>query len=186
MVACYGVVDANPILVVGAMAVSPDLLPITAAAVGFVGRSLSLAARALLTLAVGMAVASACAAVFAFAQNHLGLLPSGFNLDETVLQSRDRVGVHDRVRHCRDAGVLIVVRQATLSDGVLDLLVYNAIWFAIPLTALTVCVVKPSVASRAVGVVDGWVKAHARAILLVVTIVVGVALVVQGALELSS
>ena len=87
VIACYGVVDASPILIVGAMAVSPDLLPITATAVGLVGRSLRLTARALVTLAVGMAVASACAALFAFAQKHLSLLPSGFNLDKTVLRS---------------------------------------------------------------------------------------------------
>ena len=38
VIACYGVIDANVILIVGAMAVSPDLLPITAIAVGIVGR----------------------------------------------------------------------------------------------------------------------------------------------------
>jgi hypothetical protein len=87
VIACYGVVDANPILIVGAMAVSPDLLPITATAVGLVGRSLRLAGRALLTLTVGMAVASVFAALFAYAQNQLSLLPSGFNINETVLRS---------------------------------------------------------------------------------------------------
>ena len=34
-----------------------------------------------------MAVTSASAAIFALAQNHLTLLPAGFNLDKTVLQS---------------------------------------------------------------------------------------------------
>jgi uncharacterized hydrophobic protein (TIGR00271 family) len=87
VIACYGVVDTNPILIVGAMAVSPDLLPITATAVGLVGRSLRLAGKALLTLTVGMAVASVFAALFAYAQNHLSLLPSGFNINETVLRS---------------------------------------------------------------------------------------------------
>jgi uncharacterized hydrophobic protein (TIGR00271 family) len=87
VIACYGVVDTNPILIVGAMAVSPDLLPITATAVGVIGRSLSLTARALLTLTVGMAVATVFAAIFAFAQNHLSLLPSGFNINATVLRS---------------------------------------------------------------------------------------------------
>ena len=85
VIACYGVIDANPILVVGAMAVSPDLLPITATAVGLIGRSLRLVARALLTLSVGMAVASAFAALFTFAQNQLSLLPKAFNVDESVL-----------------------------------------------------------------------------------------------------
>ncbi len=87
VIACYGVLDANPILIVGAMAVSPDLLPITATAVGLIGRSPRLTARALLTLTVGMAVAAMFAAIFTFAQNHLSLLPSGFNIDETVLHS---------------------------------------------------------------------------------------------------
>jgi uncharacterized hydrophobic protein (TIGR00271 family) len=87
VIACYGIVDASPILIVGAMAVSPDLLPITATAVGLVGRSLSLIAKALLTLTVGMAVASASAALFTFAQHHFSLLPHGFNINETVLHS---------------------------------------------------------------------------------------------------
>jgi uncharacterized hydrophobic protein (TIGR00271 family) len=86
VIACYGVVDVNPILIVGAMAVSPDLLPITATAVGLVGRSLRLAGKALLALTVGMAVASGFAALFAYAQNQLSLLPSGFNINETVLR----------------------------------------------------------------------------------------------------
>jgi uncharacterized hydrophobic protein (TIGR00271 family) len=85
VIACYGVIDTNPLLVVGAMAVSPDLLPITATAVGLIGRSFRLAGRAFLTLAVGMAVAVLFAAIFAFAQNELALLPSTFNIDNTVL-----------------------------------------------------------------------------------------------------
>src|SRR5262249_48175894 len=36
VIACYGVLDNNSILIVGAMAVSPDLLPITAVAVGII------------------------------------------------------------------------------------------------------------------------------------------------------
>ena len=47
VIGCYGVIDGNAILIVGAMAVSPDLLPITAIGVGVVGRRLGLAARAL-------------------------------------------------------------------------------------------------------------------------------------------
>ena len=41
----YGVIDDNSILIVGAMAVSPDLLPITAIGVGMVARRLGLAGR---------------------------------------------------------------------------------------------------------------------------------------------
>ena len=72
----YGVIDDNSILIVGAMAVSPDLLPITAIGVGIVARRLGLAGRALLTLAVGLGVAALAAAMAAFVQDQLDLLPS--------------------------------------------------------------------------------------------------------------
>jgi len=93
VIACYGVTDRNVILIVGAMAVSPDLLPITAIGVNLVGRRPRLAGEALLTLAVGMIVASGAAALFAFAQNQLDILPSGFTLGSasTVLGGLTRV-----------------------------------------------------------------------------------------------
>ena len=87
VVACYGVIERNVILIVGAMAISPDLLPITAVAVGLVGRRLRLAGQALLTLVLGLATASGAAAMFALAQDWLDLIPSGFNIDATVLGS---------------------------------------------------------------------------------------------------
>jgi uncharacterized hydrophobic protein (TIGR00271 family) len=83
VIACYGVIDGNVILIVGAMAVSPDLLPITAIGVGIVGRRPALASRALLTLALGLGTATVAAAMFAFAQDWFDVIPSGFNLTET-------------------------------------------------------------------------------------------------------
>ena len=82
VVGAYGVLDRNEILIVGAMAVSPDLLPIAATAVGVVGRRAGLAGRALATLLVGLAAASVAAGLCTFAQNQLDLIPSGFNLEE--------------------------------------------------------------------------------------------------------
>jgi uncharacterized hydrophobic protein (TIGR00271 family) len=87
LIASYGVVEYNVILIVGAMAISPDLLPITAVGVGLVDRRLRLAGRAFTTLVVGMAFTSAAAAVAAFAQDRLDALPTGFNIDSTVLGS---------------------------------------------------------------------------------------------------
>jgi uncharacterized membrane protein len=69
------------------MAISPDLLPITAVGVGLVDLRLRLAGRAFLTLVVGMAIASGAAAASAFLQDRLDLIPSGFNIDATVLGS---------------------------------------------------------------------------------------------------
>lgn len=118
VIACYGVVDASPILIVGAMAVSPDLLPITATAVGLVGRSLRLTARALLTLTVGMAVATIFAAIFAFAQHHQSLLPHGFNINETVLHSLTSVN-DETIAVALAAGVAgMLAFETRVSSGV--------------------------------------------------------------------
>jgi uncharacterized hydrophobic protein (TIGR00271 family) len=80
IIASYGVIELNTILIVGAMAVSPDLLPITAIGVSIVGRRPRLAGEALLTLVVGLAVTCGAAALFAFAQDRFHWIPSGFSL----------------------------------------------------------------------------------------------------------
>jgi uncharacterized hydrophobic protein (TIGR00271 family) len=91
VIACYGVVLYSEILIVGAMAISPDLLPITAVGVGLVDRRLRLAGRALATLVIGMAFASGAAAAATFAQDRYGRIPSAFNIDSTVLASLTQV-----------------------------------------------------------------------------------------------
>src|SRR5262249_60092851 len=69
VIACYGVIDNNAILIVGAMAVSPDLLPITAIGVAVAGRQRDLAGEALLTLLIGLGVASVASALVAVRQD---------------------------------------------------------------------------------------------------------------------
>jgi uncharacterized hydrophobic protein (TIGR00271 family) len=56
VVAALGVITDNPILIVGAMAVSPDLLPICAVCVAIVGRRWPLARRASVTLLLGLLI----------------------------------------------------------------------------------------------------------------------------------
>ncbi|MGK2931854.1 MAG: DUF389 domain-containing protein [Solirubrobacterales bacterium] len=73
-IAAMGVVTDNSILIVGAMAVSPDLLPICATCVALVGKRLSLAARAFSTLLIGMLVVMAVAAILAFLLRQVGIL----------------------------------------------------------------------------------------------------------------
>ena len=85
VIAAFGVIEDNEILIVGAMAVSPDLLPITAACVGLVSRRGRLVGRALVTLAVGMGATCLTAALLAGALDVLGLLPSGFEVGESTL-----------------------------------------------------------------------------------------------------
>jgi uncharacterized hydrophobic protein (TIGR00271 family) len=85
VIAAFGVIEDNQILIVGAMAVSPDLLPITAACVGFVSRRGRLVRRALATLVVGLGVTCLTAALVTVVLDLLGALPSGFVVGETSL-----------------------------------------------------------------------------------------------------
>ncbi len=82
VIAAFGVINDNSILIVGAMAVSPDLLPITAACTGLVLRRWRLVGRGLGALAVGLGVAGATAAAVSGFMNLFDLLPSGFALQE--------------------------------------------------------------------------------------------------------
>jgi uncharacterized hydrophobic protein (TIGR00271 family) len=61
VVAALGVIRDNPILIVGAMAVSPDLLPVCAVCVGIVGRRWPLAKRSAGTLVMGLCLVAAIA-----------------------------------------------------------------------------------------------------------------------------
>jgi uncharacterized hydrophobic protein (TIGR00271 family) len=63
VIADFGVLTRGPILVVGAMALSPDLLPLCATCVGIVGKRPRLAARAFTALVIGLAVAGMAAFV---------------------------------------------------------------------------------------------------------------------------
>ena len=63
VIAAFGVLTRNPILVVGAMALSPDLLPLCATCVGIVGRRPRLAGRAFAALVLGLAFAGLTAFV---------------------------------------------------------------------------------------------------------------------------
>ncbi|GAA5110123.1 DUF389 domain-containing protein [Pseudonocardia adelaidensis] len=85
VIAGFGVIDESTILIVGAMAVSPDLLPITAACVGLASRRGQLFLRALATLAIGMGAACLAAAVLSGCLGPLGLLPPGFVVGEAAL-----------------------------------------------------------------------------------------------------
>ena len=120
VIGCYGVVDRNPLLIVGAMAVSPDLLPIAATAVGIVGRDLRLTSRALLTLAVGLAVAGLLAALLALLLDHVDLLPAGFSIHDTVLRGMAHVSDETIVvaLFAGVAGMLAVETRASAGVGV--------------------------------------------------------------------
>jgi uncharacterized hydrophobic protein (TIGR00271 family) len=80
VIAGYGVIYANGILIVGAMAVSPDLLPITALCVAAVLRRRRLLGHAAWTLIAGLGCAGLVACALAAALDRLGLMPASFTL----------------------------------------------------------------------------------------------------------
>jgi uncharacterized hydrophobic protein (TIGR00271 family) len=93
VIAGFGVLQANTILIVGAMAVSPDLLPITAACVGLASRRGRLFLRAIATLAIGMGAACLAAGVLSRCLGLLDLLPPGFVVGEAALTGLTTINV---------------------------------------------------------------------------------------------
>jgi uncharacterized hydrophobic protein (TIGR00271 family) len=75
VIAAFGVIYANVALVIGAMAISPDTLPITAAATAFVLARWRLAGRALLALGCGLGLAGLTGGLLTFVLHRAGLLP---------------------------------------------------------------------------------------------------------------
>jgi uncharacterized hydrophobic protein (TIGR00271 family) len=78
VIAALGVITANGILIVGAMAVSPDLLPLCALCVGVAMRRKRLVRRAATTLLTGLALAGVVATVLTLALRATGILSSDF------------------------------------------------------------------------------------------------------------
>ncbi|HET7121305.1 MAG TPA: DUF389 domain-containing protein [Solirubrobacterales bacterium] len=87
VIAALGVITSSSILIVGAMAVSPDLLPICATSVGLVGGNYALARRAFVTLTLGLGLVVATAAVLSALLKWAGFLPDGFNVESSSLST---------------------------------------------------------------------------------------------------
>jgi uncharacterized hydrophobic protein (TIGR00271 family) len=85
VVAGVGVLTGSSILVVGAMAISPDLLPISATAVGIVERRRALAVTAISTLALGLAATAAAAALTTCLLRAVDRIDDSLALANTVL-----------------------------------------------------------------------------------------------------
>jgi hypothetical protein len=79
---------------------------------------------------------------------------------------------------------VIVAHNPRVPGGLVAVVIYNAIWFALPIAALVTCIVNPEAARGAVVSVQRWTGEHSRAILLYTSFIVGAALVIRGALYL--
>ncbi|HSS32113.1 MAG TPA: DUF389 domain-containing protein [Solirubrobacterales bacterium] len=87
VIAALGVITSSSILIVGAMAVSPDLLPICATCVGIVARRRSLAARSFATLTIGLGAVVVTAAVLSALLKAFGFLPDHFRVEDSALNT---------------------------------------------------------------------------------------------------
>jgi uncharacterized hydrophobic protein (TIGR00271 family) len=87
VIAALGVIESSSILIVGAMAVSPDLLPICATSVGLVRGDRGLSRRAFGTLVLGLGLVVVTAAVLTALLKWTGFLPDGFDVDQSSLSN---------------------------------------------------------------------------------------------------
>jgi uncharacterized hydrophobic protein (TIGR00271 family) len=91
VIAAFGVIDENQVLIVGAMAVAPDLLPITAACTGLILRRARLVAQGLVAIALGLGTACILAAAVTGFLNLFDLLPAEFTVHQIGIVSQTHV-----------------------------------------------------------------------------------------------
>jgi uncharacterized hydrophobic protein (TIGR00271 family) len=120
VIASYGVLYANGILIVGAMAVSPDFLPIAAMCIGLVARRRRLVGRASWTLTAGLATAGVVAGVLTALLDLVDLVPSDFDAGEGVLRGLTTINSSTFVVAfvAGVAGVLALETRASAAVGV--------------------------------------------------------------------
>jgi uncharacterized hydrophobic protein (TIGR00271 family) len=119
VIAALAVVNDSPTLIVGAMAISPDLLPVTAACTGLVFRRPRLVRRGLATLAAGLATAGLLAAIVGSFLDQLDLLPNGFSLHEfSAVQTHVNTTTILVALAAGVAGMLAVETRASAAVGV--------------------------------------------------------------------
>jgi uncharacterized hydrophobic protein (TIGR00271 family) len=119
VIAAFAVINKSPVLIVGAMAISPDLLPITAACTGLVLRRWRLFQRGLGTLVLGLAVACLLAIVVTLFLNVFDLLPAGFTVGEIPAAQKHVNATTILVAFAAGvAGMLAVETRASAAVGV--------------------------------------------------------------------
>jgi uncharacterized hydrophobic protein (TIGR00271 family) len=119
VIAALAVLNDNTTLIVGAMAISPDLLPVTAACTGLVFRRGRLFRRGLVALGVGLGAAGLVAFLLTLSLDRLGLLPSAFSLrDYSVSQTHVTATTILVALTAGIAGMLAVETRASAAVGV--------------------------------------------------------------------
>ncbi len=120
VIAGFGVIDEDQVLIVGAMAVAPDLLPVTAVCTGLVLRRRRLIRAGLVSLLIGLTVACLLAAAVTGFLNLLDLLPTRFAVHEIGLASQQHIEAETIfvAFAAGVAGMLAVETRASMGVGV--------------------------------------------------------------------
>jgi uncharacterized hydrophobic protein (TIGR00271 family) len=120
IIAAFGVVYSNGILIVGAMAVSPDILPVTATCVALVLGRAVLARRSFATLIIGLVLGCVVAALMTAALDALNLIPDDFAVDAPTLNGLDHVDASTVIVAlvAGVAAILAIETRATFAVGV--------------------------------------------------------------------
>jgi Sap, sulfolipid-1-addressing protein len=74
----------------------------------------------------------------------------------------------------------IIAEGPSLVAGMLQVLLFNAIWFAATIAAVVVFLFRPGVARRALARVDSWARRHARGVTVLVFGLAGSYLAIRG------
>jgi uncharacterized hydrophobic protein (TIGR00271 family) len=167
VIAALGVINSSSILIVGAMAVSPDLLPICAASVGLVGGNYGLARRAFTTLTLGLGLVVVTAMVLSALLKWTGFLPAGFAVEQSSLST---------LAHTDYSTVLIALAAGIAAMLSFETRASSAVGVAISVTTI------PASAYLGVALGAGGID-HALGALVVLLINVSL-LIVSGSLTL--
>jgi hypothetical protein len=78
----------------------------------------------------------------------------------------------------------IVAHRNGIADGIVAVLVFNAIWFGAAIASVILFMIRPGAARRALLRVSAWARLHSRGVTTAVFAVAGAYLVVDGAVGL--
>lgn len=78
----------------------------------------------------------------------------------------------------------IVAEGRSFLDGLLEVVVFNIIWFGAAIASVVVFLLRPGVARRALARVNAWARRHSRITTVLVFSAVGLYLTIKGAMGL--
>jgi Sap, sulfolipid-1-addressing protein len=75
---------------------------------------------------------------------------------------------------------LIVSQEPGVGRELVQVGIYDAVWFALPILALAVCVIEPAAARAGLQILERWATAHAKTLVTIIAFGVGGWLLIDG------